>query len=107
MSRFFLIAAILGAVVPYVFFFDWIQANGIALGGFVSDLFVNGAGGGFSADLLISSFVFWGFMAVDDADAIPGRPWLYILINLTIGLSCALPLYLYFRTRAPGAVSAA
>jgi len=107
MSRFYLVAAILGALVPYLFFFGWIQDNGLALGGFIQALFVNGAAGGFSADLLIASFVFWGFMAADDAAAVVGRPWLYIFVNLTIGLSCALPLYLYFRTRAPRTAAAA
>lgn len=60
---------------------------------FIAALFVNGAAGGFTADLLISSFAFWVFLFAQKAPRIP----IYIALNLTIGLSCALPLYFYFR----------
>lgn len=88
----YLILAILGAVVPYVFFLDFFAAEGLALGGFVTALFANGAAGGFTADLLITSLVFWIviFSRRDGPAA-----WPFVLVNLTIGLSCALPAYLY------------
>jgi hypothetical protein len=95
MKNLYLILAVLGAVVPYVFFVDFIAANGLSLGAFLSGLFVNGAAGGFSADLLITSLVFWIFMWTR---ARP-RPWLFVLLNLTIRLSCALPAYRYADSR--------
>ena len=92
----YLALAVMGAVVPYVFFLDFFASNGMALGGFAAALFVNGAAGGFTADLLITSMVFWIYMFSRD-----GGPaaWPFVLINLTIGLSCALPGYLYLRGR--------
>jgi hypothetical protein len=102
MAGFYLIMAVAGAILPYVFFIDYMQTHGMGLGGFMSSLFVNGAAGGFSADLLVSSFVFWAFLWQDHRGAGVSRPWIYVVINLTIGLSCALPLYLYFRTRHAG-----
>lgn len=103
MKQLYLAAAIVGAVVPYVFFIDFFLAEGVALTTFVSALFANGAAGGFTADLLITSAVFWTWLV---ANRVP-NVWLYIIVNLTIGLSCALPLYLYMREREISASSAA
>jgi hypothetical protein len=96
MRKLYLVLALLGAVVPYVFFFGFIQVNGLDIPKFISALFVNGAAGGFSADLLFSSFVYWLFMYAEQRSGGP-KPILFIVLNLTIGLSCALPAYLYAR----------
>ena len=93
MKNVYLTAAIVGAIVPYVFFLDFFINEGVDVVGFMTALFVNGAAGGFTADLLITSGVFWLYMIANKTPQV----WLYILINLTIGLSCALPLYLYRR----------
>ena len=98
MKKLYLIAAVVGAIVPYIFFFKFIQLNGVDVPGFISALFVNGAAGGFSADLLISSFVFWVFMFQQQQGSGP-KPWVFIILNLSIGLSCALPAYLYAREK--------
>ena len=95
MKKIYLVLAIIGAIVPLLFFIPFFQANGIDLPRFISGLFVNGAAGGFSADLLISSFIFWLFMFQRRRDVGGPNPALFILLNLTIGLSCALPAYLY------------
>ncbi|MDP6376913.1 MAG: DUF2834 domain-containing protein [Pseudomonadales bacterium] len=58
MTRFFLATTILGAVVLYLFFLDFFAGQGIQLQGFVAALLVNGAAGGFTADLLITSLVY-------------------------------------------------
>ncbi len=91
----YLILAILGAIIPMLFFIDFGMEKGINLVAFVSALFVNGAAGGFTADLLISSFVFWIFMFSQQNKG--PRPWIFIALNLCIGLSCALPAYLWAK----------
>ncbi|NJN52548.1 MAG: DUF2834 domain-containing protein [Gammaproteobacteria bacterium] len=97
MKHVYLILAITGAVVPYVFFVDFFGAHGVSFVGFATALFANGASAGFAADLFISSFVFWLYMF--SRPAAP-RPWLFIVLNLIIGLSCALPAYLYADARS-------
>jgi len=97
MRNIYLVLAILGAIVPYVFFFDFIKIEGLNIPLFLESLFVNGAAGGFSADLLFTSFVFWLFMFVERNKLNMPSPYLFIFLNLTIGLSCALPAYLYAR----------
>ena len=97
MKKIYLALAILGAIIPYLFFFQFIKTNGIDIPGFLAGLFVNGAAGGFSSDLLISSFVFWFYMFAERKSGKGPAPWLFIVLNLTIGLSCAFPAYLYAR----------
>jgi Protein of unknown function DUF2834 len=92
MKKAYLIAAIVGAVVPFIFFLQFFSEMGADLGTFVAGLFANGAAGGFAADLLITSTVFWAYMFARSEGP---RPWPYVAVNLLIGLSCALPLYLY------------
>jgi len=95
MKNIYLIGAIIGSIVPYLFFFQFIQTEGLNLIEFSSSLFVNGAACGFSADLLITSFVFWAYMFSKVKDGQP-KPYVFIALNLTIGLSCSLPAYLYW-----------
>ncbi len=96
----FLILAVVGAVVPYIFFIQHFQVSGFGLGSFVGALFVNGAAGGFSADLLISSLVFWVVMFESRMRVTGPSPWPFLAVNLLIGLSCALPLYFAMRKNA-------
>lgn len=93
-KNFYLLAAIAGAVLPYVFFLDFAAQQGLSLIVFVQALFANGAAAGFTADLVISSLVFWVFMASNKKTSGP-KPILFIVLNLCIGLSCALPAYLW------------
>ena len=100
MKKLYLFLTIIGAIVPYVFFFQFIQAEGLNIPAFISALFVNGAAGGFSADLLLSSCIFWLFMFRQVKESDGPKPHLFIVLNLTIGLCCALPAYLYAREEA-------
>ena len=94
MKNVYLALAIVGAVIPLLFFAGVFHEQMVPLAGFIPALFVNGPAGGFTADLLITSVVFWIYMF--NAPNGP-KPWLFIALNLCIGLSCALPAYLYRR----------
>jgi len=98
MKNIYLLAAIVGTVIPYFFFMQQIDAAGVDLTGFLSLGFANPVAAGFSADLFIASFVFWAYMFTAGEEA--PRPWVFIVLNLLIGLSCALPAYLYWRLRS-------
>jgi len=96
----YLVLAVFGALVPYFFFVDYFASEGLGRQ-FIGALFVNGAAGGFTADLLITSLVFWIWMGADVHQG-QGRRlpiWPFVLLNLAIGLSCALPAYLWKRER--------
>ncbi|NKB34432.1 MAG: DUF2834 domain-containing protein [Pseudomonadales bacterium] len=88
----YLIMAVLGAAVPIYFFIGFFGSEGFDAIAFAQALYSNGASSGFASDLFISSFVFWIFMFSRKEGP---KPWLFIVLNLTIGLSLALPLYLW------------
>ncbi len=100
MKKLYLLLAVIGAIIPYFFFFQFFQAEGINISAFVSALFVNGAAGGFTTDVLLSSFIFWLFMFKQVKESNGPKPYLFIVLNLAIGLSCALPAYLYAKEKA-------
>ncbi len=91
MKNVWLVLAVIGAVVPYVFFANHFATVGFSVPDFVAAGFANGAAGGFTADVLISSLVFWIYLFIRNTPQI----WIYIALNLLIGLSCALPFYLW------------
>lgn len=100
MKRFYLIGAILGTLIPYAFLIQFLMQNSFDVGLFVQQLFANPAASMFTADLLITSFVFWGFLFSEGRRLGMSNLWLYIILNLLVGLSLALPLFLYFREDA-------
>lgn len=91
----YLILAIVGAIVPYVFFIQHFGAAGFGVMDFVRALFANPATGGLTSDLVISSLVFWTAIFQRRHSSNGPNPAFFIFLNLVIGLSCALPAYLY------------
>ena len=94
---FYIVSAILGTVIPWIFFAQYFAREGFNLWAIIQNLFANGAAGGFSADVLISIIVFlvWSF---SDAKKHTIRNWWLVLpASFTVGLSLALPLYLILR----------
>jgi hypothetical protein len=96
MKTIYLALAAVGTVVPYLFFLEHFATAGLNPIVFVASGFANPGAAGLTADLLIASFTFWVFLFANGE----GRraAWL-IPITLLVGLSCALPLYLYLRAR--------
>ena len=102
----YLALAILGFVLPYSFFVRFLAENGLDLGKFGQQLFATPISSFFAADLLISCVVFVVYLRQEAARYNMPRRWLYLAVLLTVGLSCALPLFLYAREpfvrRPPG-----
>jgi len=87
--------------VPFLFFVEFFLSQELDIVGFWKGIFANGAAGGFAADLLISSAIFWIYLGVNRE---PGM-WRYVALKLTLGLSCALPYYLYVKASEQETVS--
>ena len=105
MKNVYLGLAIIGAVVPYLFFAQHFGQFGFDVVTFLNAVFANPAASGFTADLVISSFVFWIVMFVRRKQVSGPGPALFIVLNLTIGLSCALPAYLYANENSKGSAT--
>jgi hypothetical protein len=91
---------VLGVVLPYWQFLPWAAQNGLSLPLFVQQLFANRIGAFFGMDVLVSAVALLVFVRFENSRTrIPGR-WLPLIAVLTVGVSLALPLFLYLRERA-------
>lgn len=96
MRPLYALLAVLGTVLPYWFFWPLI-ADAAPLGTWLEQWFASPAAGGVTADLFISSFVFWAWSWGEARRFEMKRWWGYVVLNLLVGLSLALPLFLYNR----------
>ena len=91
---------VFGVVLPYWQFLPWAAQNGLNLSLFVQQLFANRIGAFFGMDVLVSAVALLVFVRFENSRTrIPGR-WLPLIAVLTVGVSLALPLFLYLRERA-------
>jgi hypothetical protein len=86
-----------GALLPYWQFAPWVTQHGLNLSLFVRELFVNRISAFFGMDVLVSAVVLIVFMRVESARLNISRRWLPVLAVLTVGVSLALPMFLYMR----------
>ena len=97
MKKFYLIVAVLGIAAPYYYLFLFLTENGFDLALFISQMFETHAGALFSVDVLVSSLALWLFVFIEGPKRGMKNLWLYVFLNFTVGVSFALPLFLYFR----------
>lgn len=95
----YLALTLIGLLVPYCFLFKFLGANGLDIPLLVGQLFANNISTFFALDLVISIIVFWFYMFAEANKLHMKNGWLYLLASLAVGLSFALPLFLYFRER--------
>lgn len=97
----YLVFCALGIVLPYSQFVPWVVAQqGLPMGLFVRELFANRIGGFFGMDVLVSAIVLIFFIRREGKTLRVRHLWLPIVGVLTVGVSLALPLFLYLRERA-------
>jgi hypothetical protein len=95
----YLVLSLIGLVLPYWYLFDFLKSNGLNVALLIDQLFANNISTFFAVDLIISTIVFWVYLTSEATKLQMKNWWLYILASLTVGLSFALPLFLYFRER--------
>jgi hypothetical protein len=105
MQWLYLIAAILGTVLPLSYFVPFLAANGLNLPLFFRQLFQNDVSGFFGMDVIVSSIVVWLFVFSEGRRRGMMNLWFYVVCNLLVGVSLALPLVLFFRERRLKATS--
>ena len=91
---------VLGAVLPYWQFVPWVAANGLHLPLLAQQLFANQIGGFFGMDVLVASLVLLVFMRAEGKKLGIRGCWLPVLALFAVGVSLALPLFLYLRELA-------
>lgn len=90
------VLAVIGAAVPLVLVAIFIADHGLDGGEMIDQIFSGPAAAAIAADVSISSIVFW-FWMWPEARRIGTSPWGFLAANLLVGLSFALPLFLYVR----------
>ena len=91
--------AIVGAVLPMFYFVSWFNEFGWNLGALVEAWNVSDATTGLVYDLTVAAVALTIFVI---ADGIGRRDWASLICvpaTFCIGVSCGLPLYLWFRSR--------
>ena len=89
--------AILGTILPWLFFVSYFAASGPDLPGFVRSVFANPPATGFTLDILLSIGVFLVWSYRDAGQLQVQNWWLVLPASFLVGLSLSLPLYLYLR----------
>jgi len=100
MKTLYLLGAILGAALPLSQLIPFLKTHGLDLALFFSLLFSNSVSGFFGMDVIVSSVVLWIFVFSEGRRLGMKHLWLYVVCNLAVGVSLALPLFLLFRERA-------
>ena len=100
MKILYLLAAILGAALPLSQLIPFLKTYGLDLALFFTLLFSNSVSGFFGMDVIVSSVVLWIFVFSEGRRLGMKHLWLYVVCNLAVGVSLALPLFLLFRERA-------
>lgn len=95
----YLIAFVLGTALPLSELFPFLMTYGPDLPLLFRQLFQTHASAFFGLDVIVSSFVLWLFVFSEGRRLRMKNLWLYILCNLLVGVSSALPLFLLFRER--------
>jgi Terpene cyclase DEP1 len=93
----YLVLCAAGVLLPYWQFVPWVFAHGMNLSLFVRELFANRISAFFGMDVLVSAVVLVVFMRGESARLSIRRRWLPVLAVLLVGVSLALPLFLYMR----------
>jgi len=100
MKILYLLAAILGAALPLSQLIPFLKTHGLNLTLFFALLFSNNVSGFFGMDVVVSSVVLWIFVFSEGRRLGMRHLWIYVVCNLIVGVSLALPLFLLFRERA-------
>lgn len=91
MLRVYIALTLIGTLVPWFYLGQFLWSDSIS--GVLPTLMMNNASISITADLAISSFVFWVLLLRAREPFWP----LLILLNLCLGLSAALPAFLYLQ----------
>jgi Terpene cyclase DEP1 len=93
----YLVLCFAGLLLPYWQFIPWVLQHGLNLSLFVRELFANRIGAFFGMDVIVSAVALLVFARIESARLGIRRRWLVVVAVVTVGVSLALPLFLYLR----------
>ena len=103
----YLVLCVIGTALPVSQLIPFVRAQGLDLPLMVTQLFANPISSFFGLDVIVTSVVLWVFVAVEGRRAGIRHLWAPLAASLLVGVSLALPLFLYLRERHVGRPTAA
>ncbi|HEX2062683.1 MAG TPA: DUF2834 domain-containing protein [Thermoanaerobaculia bacterium] len=97
MKKLYALLALAGFVLPMSQFALFVRDHGFDLLAFLTLPFANAASSMLTFDLVVSCVVFWTFVYTQRVR----QRWLYVAMTLLVGLSFALPMFLFARETEP------
>lgn len=97
MRNAYLVLAGIGLILPYYFFGSFLRQYGFNLEMIYEQLFINQFATFFVMDLVLATIVFYIFLYTESQRLTIHNWWIYVVCSLLVGLSFALPLFLYSR----------
>ncbi len=93
----YLSLCVVGTVLPYWQFLLWLSEHGLNLELFFHELFINRISTFFGLDVIVSALALLVFIAFESSRHRIRNWWLPALAVFTVGVSLALPMFLYIR----------
>ena len=95
----YLLLVIIGSIAPWSLILEFFIKNGFSVSLLIEKAFVNYSSTVFVIDLLICILTFFcfAFIELKRLSLSRSRLIIYIAATFGVGLSCSLPLFLYFR----------
>jgi len=98
----YLALCVVGTVLPYWQFAPFVRDHGLDVPLFLDQLFATPTSGFFGVDVIVSSMTLWVLVFVEGRRSSVSHLWAPVVANLAVGVSLALPLFLYMRERRLG-----
>jgi Terpene cyclase DEP1 len=99
-KRLYFVLCLIGAAVPYAAFVPWVVAHGLNVRLFWQELQANRISMFFVLDVVVSAIVVIAFASVERDRIEVRHKWAVTCALLLVGVSLALPLFLYLREAA-------
>ena len=93
----YLVLCVAGTLLPYSQFTPFLREHGLDLDQFYRQLFATKISTLFAFDVVVSSLVLWFFVYTEGTRLKMRNLWVYVVANLLVGVSLALPLFLFAR----------
>ena len=97
MKHLYLMLSIIGTVLPLSQFVPFLAAHGMNMPLFFEKLFINEISSFFAMDVIVAAVVTALLIAHETKRLKIKNTWVCYIGLFTVGVSCGLPLFLYFR----------
>lgn len=97
MKYLYLVLCVVGTLIPLSFFVPFLTRYGMDFGQFMQQIWANDISRFFAADLIIACIVAWCMMAREAQRRNIRYWWVAMAATFVVGLSLALPLFLFMR----------